>query len=295
MTRKLLDNISRAALKSLLYEVSLSPKPGLVDRFDNGAHDDMTFQTFIDSALSLAPFFESYLTIGFDTSDQSPQAVFQQLRQTGIAAEKAMFTVTKGINTHKGVNFSLAVILGATGRWLAQTGRNLTKDYRFSKEDSCAIGQVAAELCSDVLAMDLKDLETKKHLSYGERLYLDYGITGPRGEASAGFPTVITKALPFLRHEIQQRGPKDDVQLKLLLYLMTFVEDGNLIHRGGIAAWQTVKKEAAQLLDHHLSDAALKKAISEYNTILINRHLSPGGSADLLALTLFFAFLEELI
>ncbi|MEQ9809971.1 triphosphoribosyl-dephospho-CoA synthase CitG [Streptococcus jiangjianxini] len=295
MTRKLIDNISHAALKSLLYEVSLSPKPGLVDRFDNGAHDDMTFQTFIDSALSLAPFFESYLTIGFDTVDQSPQKAFQQLRQTGIAAEKAMFIVTKGINTHKGVNFSLAVILGATGRWLAQNKISLDEDYRFSPEDSLAICQVTTELCSEILAMDLKNLATKKHLSYGERLYLDYGITGPRGEASAGFPTVIRKALPFLRHEMKQRGPKEEVQLKLLLYLMTFVEDGNLIHRGGIEAWQKVKKEAAQLLKQNLSGTSLNNAMSDYNSILVSRHLSPGGSADLLALTLLFAFLEELI
>ncbi len=57
MTKAVLTSISQLALKALLYEVSLSPKPGLVDRFDNGAHDDMSFMTFIDSMIALSPFF----------------------------------------------------------------------------------------------------------------------------------------------------------------------------------------------------------------------------------------------
>lgn len=295
MTKELLTTISQAALKSLLYEVSLSPKPGLVDRFDNGAHTDMCFQTFIDSSLALAPFFEVYVSTGFEMSSQTPQETFKQLRDIGIKAEDAMFTATKGINTHKGVNFSLAVILGATGRWLAQKNIALNQPYHFSPQNMTAICQVAAELCSDVLTMDLQDLTRKKRLSYGEKLFLDYGITGPRGEASAGFPSITQKALPYFRNLLTYEHNLETAQLQLLLYLMTFVEDGNLIHRGGIGEWQTVKKEAKQLLDQDLTEDQLKKALSDYNTILINRHLSPGGSADLLAITLFFAFLEELI
>ena len=295
MTKELLTTISQVALKSLLYEVSLSPKPGLVDRLDNGAHDDMSFQTFIDSSLALAPFFEVYVSRGFDMSSQTPQETFKHLRDIGIKVEDAMFTATKGINTHKGVNFSLAVILGATGRWLAQKNIALNKPYHFSPQDVTAICQISAELCSDVLTMDLQDLTRKKSLSYGEKLYLDYGITGPRGEASAGFPSITQKALPYFRNLLTYGHNLETAQLQLLLYLMTFVEDGNLIHRGGIEEWQTVKKEAKQLLDQDLTEDQLKKALSDYNTILINRHLSPGGSADLLAITLFFAFLEELI
>lgn len=295
MTKKLLTTISQAALKSLLYEVSLSPKPGLVDRFDNGAHDDMCFQTFIDSSLALAPFFEVYVSTGFNMSSQTPQETFKHLRDIGIKVEDAMFTATKGINTHKGVNFSLAVILGATGRWLAQKNIALNQPYHFSPQDVTAICQVAAELSSDVLTMDLQDLTRKKRLSYGEKLFLDYGITGPRGEANAGFPSITQKALPYFKDLIIHGHNLEKVQLQLLLYLMTFVEDGNLIHRGGIQAWQTVQEEAKQLLDQDLTEDQLKKALSDYNTTLINRHLSPGGSADLLAITLFFAFLEELI
>lgn len=295
MTKELLTTISQAALKSLLYEVSLSPKPGLVDRLDNGAHDDMGFQTFIDSSLALAPFFEVYVSTGFEMSSQTPQETFKHLRDIGIKVEDAMFTATKGINTHKGVNFSLAVILGATGRWLAQKNITLDQSYHFSPQDVMAICQVTAELCSDVLTMDLQDLTRKKKLSYGEKLFLDYGITGPRGEASAGFPSITQKALPYFRNLLTYGHNLETAQLQLLLYLMTFVEDGNLIHRGGIQAWQTVQEEAKQLLDQDLTEDQLKKALSDYNTILINRHLSPGGSADLLAITLFFAFLEELI
>lgn len=38
------------AYKSLIYEVSISPKPGLVTSISNGSHSDMDFNTFVASA-----------------------------------------------------------------------------------------------------------------------------------------------------------------------------------------------------------------------------------------------------
>lgn len=76
---------------------------------------------------------------------------------------------------------------------------------------------------------------------------------------------------------------------------MSFVEDGNLIHRGGIEAWKGVKADMRLLLQQDLSTTDLRSALSSYNQCLINQHLSPGGSADLLALSFYFAFLEGLL
>lgn len=292
MTKKVFDDISRLALKALLYEVSLSPKPGLVDQLDNGAHDDMSFLTFVDSALALAPFFKVYLDIGFYHAKEDPSLIFERLRASGIEAEQAMFSATKGVNTHKGVNFSLALLLGATGMYLADQPQLLDHVTAFTEEDSLAICQLVKPLTAHLLETDFGSLDLKKELTYGEKLFLDYGIKGPRGEASEGYPTIAHKALPFLRKSLRSTD-QETAQLQLLVYLMSIVEDGNLIHRGGIKAWQQVKQDMQLLHNSSLSTADLKAALSAYNDKLIQKHLSPGGTADLLVLSLYFAFLEN--
>lgn len=285
---------SGIATKALLYEVSLSPKPGLVDRFDDGAHRDMTFSTFIDSTMALAPFFEKYISLGYQMADEPPLALFNALRDLGIKAEQAMFEATGGINTHKGVDFSLAVLLGATGAYLKNHPELLKNPKRFSEDDTKVICQISSSLCCHLIETDLSHLSEKKELTYGEKLYLDYGIKGPRGEASEGFPTLTEKALPFFREKLKQND-KELAQLQLLLYLMTFVEDGNIIHRGGIESWQQVKVDCQNMHAAHLTKSELVHQLSIYNDILISRNLSPGGTADLLALTFYFAMLEGIL
>ncbi|MGT2756816.1 triphosphoribosyl-dephospho-CoA synthase CitG [Streptococcus ovuberis] len=291
MTDRRLHYFSQMATKALLYEISLSPKPGLVDRFDNGAHQDMTFSTFIDSILALAPHFCMFLQIGFDYSGEDFRQLFELLRQQGIKAEQDMFLATNGINTHKGANFSLAVLLGATGVHLRKHPHFLDDPSLFSVSDSTAICQTAAKMCHHLLEADFSQLASKKELSYGEKLYLRYGIKGPRGEAADGFPTLRNQALPFFREKLNHKDA-ELAQLQLLTYLMSLVEDGNLIHRGGLEAWETVKEECSALLQQTLDKIAFIQQLKQYNALLISRHLSPGGSADLLALTFYFAFLE---
>lgn len=294
MSEELLQYFSQMGTKALFYEIALSPKPGLVDRFDDGSHKDMNFSTFIDSSLALAPHFFSYLKAGFDHVGDNPRQLFDQLRSLGIKAEQDMFSATEGVNTHKGVNFSLAVLLGATGFYLKKHPKLLENPQLFSESDTIAICRLVAPICQHLIETDLGHLSSKKELTYGEKLYLEHGIKGPRGEASEGFPTLTEKALPFLRERLKQ-GDKELAQLQLLLYLMTFVEDGNLIHRGGIEAWQQVKTECQSLHQLNLSKKELIHQLSLYNDSLIFRHLSPGGSADLLALTFFFAMLEGIL
>ncbi|MGT2935482.1 triphosphoribosyl-dephospho-CoA synthase CitG [Streptococcus castoreus] len=294
MTNTKLIPISQFALKALLYEVSLSPKPGLVDRFDNGAHDDMTFSTFVDSAIALSPFFQAYLEIGFDHADKEPLLLFNRLRNLGKKADQAMFAATDGINTHKGLNFSMALLLGATGCYLAKK-KNLLKNLeKFTKEDTIAICDLVKPMTTHLIQADLSHLSSKQELTYGEQLFLSYGIKGPRGEASEGFPTLTKQALPFFRQIVKQTDSETSQHL-LLVYLMSIVEDGNLIHRGGIESWKNIQREMKHLFQQQLPPQELLSALSAYNELLIQRHLSPGGSADLLALSFYFAFLERLL
>ncbi|MGT2924161.1 triphosphoribosyl-dephospho-CoA synthase CitG [Streptococcus caviae] len=289
-----LEHVSSLAVKALLYELALSPKPGLVDRYDTGAHDDMDFYTFTDSIMALEPFFRLYIQTGWTYHNEAPHELFHRLRLLGLKAESAMFAATHGINTHKGVNFSLALLLGATGAYLAKHPHLLQEKTCFSSADTQAVCTLAADMTKELVEEDLSHLEKKSELTHGERLFLEHGIKGPRGEAAGGYASLTQKALPFLRQELAKGKDHHTVQLQLLLYLMTFVEDGNLIHRGGIAAWKTVKEESKSLLETTPS-ADLPNQMTVYNQKLIERHLSPGGSADLLSLTFYFAFLENLL
>lgn len=285
MNKALSQKVTTAAEKALLYEVSLSPKPGLVDRLSNGAHQDMDFYLFVDSVLALAPFFNDYLTAGL-VHHGTPMELFTELRRIGQQAETAMFKATNGVNTHKGANFSLAVILGATGLHLQ------THSLPLTAKDSEKILQLSADLTRDLIENDFKNVAKKSELTHGEKLYLEKGIIGIRGEAAQGYPALGQLLLPFLRQN--RKLPKEELLLRAMLLLMSEIEDGNILHRGGYEAWQQVKNETRQFHLDQLGPEELIAALTDYDRLLIQRNLSPGGTADLLALGIYFALLEEI-
>lgn len=277
--------IGQYAEKALLVEVALTPKPGLVDRRTNGAHTDMDFYTFIDSIVSLTPFFPLYIEAGFTHANKLTQ-LFSVLRQIGQKAEEKMLQATHGVNTHKGANFSFALLLGATGVHL-KNGACLP----FTAIDTREILALSATIAKEVLLKDFQNLTKKKQLSHGEKLYLDYGILGIRGEAINGYPS-LALLLDFLRGQTEP-----DTELRLLqalIFLMSKTEDGNLLHRGGIQAWKQVKKECSLIHQKNPKKEQLITELIAYDKILTARNLSPGGSADLLALGIYFSLLEGL-
>ncbi|MEI5992909.1 triphosphoribosyl-dephospho-CoA synthase CitG [Candidatus Enterococcus mansonii] len=282
--------ISALALQSLVFEASLSPKPGLVDPKSSGAHFDMTYFTFIDSSAALAPFLTEYVSIGM-THKGSPSDLFSKIRNLGQQAEKTMLTATKGINTHKGANFSFALLLSATGKIIQDHHLSLP----FSEKETTAIFTYVKDMTKGLLSKDFANLAQKERLSYGEKLYLEHGIIGIRGEAEAGYPTLQKIALPFLRSH--QKNEQHQTFLLLLLHLMAKIEDSNLINRGGVNAWKKVQNQANELLETFSINSSineLEQALTCFDQELTKAHLSPGGAADLLALSYFFAQLEHL-
>ena len=262
--------LAKVATDALLQEVNLAPKPGLVDPISTGAHQDMTKDTFYKSIDALRPYLLAYAKAG-ENHNGTPLDLFNELRSLGKQAEDAMMAVTNHINTHKGANFSFALILGAT----AHTKGNIPEALHY-----CHL------MTRHLIEVDFANLDQKEHLSYGEKLFIEHGITGIRGEAATGYPS-LAKALDYY-NTLNTHTPRHR-DLLLLLYLMTFVEDGNLIHRGGIDAYKKVQQEAKLLFDEAqtLSEEELVSKLEDYDNVLIERNLSPGGSADLLSLTFF--------
>lgn len=93
------------AAEALRMEAELTPKPGLVDEADPGAHDDMDISTFRESATALEDYFVEVERLGTD---------LPALREAGLRAEQSMYAATGGVNTHKGAIYSLGLLV-ATG------------------------------------------------------------------------------------------------------------------------------------------------------------------------------------
>lgn len=276
------ENIALNAVKALLYEVTTTPKPGLVDPASAGAHPDMDAFMFIDSALSLQKYFTVCATHGSEFSGDDLRELFGQIRTVGVQAERVMFSATNNVNTHKGAVFSLGVVVTAYA-------------YQINHPE-LTIMEIVQRMLTDLTKNDFAGVESKTDadLTAGEREYLKYGITGIRGEAEAGFPTVFSWGIPALK---LAHGTTNQ---KLLTVLMTIVQhsvDTNLIKRAGtdeIISWVQAQADRFFELGGSTTDQGMQLLI-ELDQTFTDRMLSLGGSADLLILTIFIGLQENII
>lgn len=277
------------AILSLKEEIRLSPKPGLVDRFDNGSHTDMDCDLLVVSANSLRKSFERYLMCGC-AHEGDHESLFKKARQIGVVAETEMFSATAGVNTHKGANFSFGLVLSALG---TQMRRQNTKHWDL--EELKKLLSLAGKMVNTTVEKDFSCLPHKKNLSYGEKLFKEYGLRGIRGQAADGYPLVAHTSLPVLCRLHAQGWDKERAYLQTLFHLMVETEDSNILGRGGIAGLRWVRQIACAFLDDGgCSQANYQGRICEINTLFKKKNLSPGGSADLLALTIFLGKLAKI-
>lgn len=277
--------ISELAVKSMLFEVSATPKPGLVDRHNAGAHKDMNFYTFMESCAALGHTFYRCGQIGHEFQGETLKELMNALRPVGVEAEKRMFKATKGINTHKGLIFSLGIIAAAAGLQYRETQR-LPLDI----DELC---NKIKEMTRGIVERELAVRKTDDSLTYGEKLYQRYGIKGIRGEVESGFHTVRTHALPILQQLISRDQDINDALVQVLLHLMVVTEDSNVLGRHDWETLEYVKSSARRVLaiGGIFSEEGRKKII-EMDRDFIRRNISPGGSADLLAVALMLYFLS---
>lgn len=278
------QQVVNAALQALLYEVSVTPKPGLVDPASVGAHDDMDVFTFIDSAITLRPYFEAVYqqAINFDKRDLS--GLFEQIRPLGITAEQEMFAATNNVNTHKGAIFSLGILVAATG----------VLERQKIPYDTTKLMMVVEKMLTHLLKNDFADLSAKKELTAGEKQFLQYGKGGIREEAAAGYPTVIKVALPYLR---RNNGTRNQRLLNTLMLIVKSSQDSNLIKRAGsvnVLPWVKEKVDFFFSLGGSQTEGG-RLYLEQLDNLFIEKNLSLGGSADLLILTIYCALLEGIL
>lgn len=273
------ETIARQATRALLFEVTTTPKPGLVDRRNTGSHRDMDSFTFMSSAAALYPYFKKCAAQGLrDAAEARPAAdTFAALRPLGRQAESAMLAATNGVNTHKGAIFSIGIAAAALGRLDAERRR-----------DPAAVLAECAAMTAGLVSRDYANLTNAK--TAGQRFYLEYGITGVRGQAEAGFPAVRNVGLPTLETGLKQGLGNDRAGAAALLAMLCADDDTNMLARGGRdEQLRTTNEVAALLAEHPYPDA---ETLERLDDDFIRKNLSPGGSADLLALCWLLHFFK---
>lgn len=271
--------IAHLATQALQAELDTTPKPGLVDKDNNGAHRDMDHALMQLSINTLHPYFVRLALLGFADTLPSHAAI----RDTGIEAEKAMLAATNGVNTHKGALFSmgLAVVAAAYEEKKAAANkeeRGKEKERgkeREKREDSQVPIESPALLASpaplenleslaplESLASPLSSLQlTIKSLAasfpdtsgtHGSKAkQLSNGTTTIKGaldNAREGYEKLFAEWLPFYN---ERRKSHDAHALhKTLLRIMCDLDDTNVIYRTNVATAEEVKQEARALLDN---------------------------------------------
>ena len=274
-------NIATLATKALLYEVSISPKAGLVSRLSNGSHKDMNFYTFINSSLALHNYFLNCFDYGQEKLFSCPN-FFKNLRELGKVAEKEMYEATKGINTHKGTIFSMGILLAV-----------LSVHLKENKEiDLKVLSEKIKEMCKPLL----NELEDADNIStYGEKAYKEYHLTGARGLAISGYEIVLLDGINKLK-DFCKTLDFETACILLLFYYMSVLDDTNIVNRANIATLKEVQILSKELFEENkktLEKESIKNSMSKLNDIFIEKNISAGGSADLLILTIFIHLLTD--
>ena len=251
------ERLARAAHDSLMDELYTTPKPGLVDMNNNGAHSDMDVRLFEKSADALAPYFEDAARLGME------RCGIAQLRGRGRAAEMEMFAATDGVNTHKGLIYSMGLLLAGMGRSLAEDGSCIDHAAELAREDAGA--QLEKTLAAPV--------------TNGGAVYKKYGARGATGEAAAGFPDAL---YCLDRLALYRKSGCAEAGALALCDCMASLEDTNLLHRGGREGLEYVRQESGRISGMPVDKRV--DALCGLDSELISRRLSPGGSADMLAL-----------
>ena len=246
--------VAHATTVALQQELDLTPKPGLVDRHDSGAHTDMDYNLMQHSIQALRPYFaELALLACHDTVD-----VAEMLR-IGREGEAAMLQATHGVNTHKGALFALGLSVTAAVH-LLHNGTQLSLSALQQGIQSLALMVPAAQD------------------THGQRAVAGYHVRGALAEAQEGYLKLFTEWLIYLK----EHGHEDHALHRLLLLIMSTLDDTNILHRKGPDAAETVKQEARQLFN----DFSIQ-ALTDMNGRFIAENISPGGAADMLSLTVF--------
>lgn len=271
--------IGHLASMALQAELDTTPKPGLVDRNDNGAHRDMDHALMQRSIKALHPYFVRLAKLGF--TDKQP--CHDEIVHIGIEAEREMFKATGGVNTHKGALFSigLAAVALAGEAFCRITQAEGCGTMAYDDVNSKQIQSLSNSIAS------LARLFPDTNGTHGSKAKANNILKGALDNAREGYTQLFKAWLPFY---IDRIAEGDNYALhKTLLRIMCDLDDTNIVYRTSMETMQEVKTEARQMLDTSRNIVNFEAALQAMNTDYIHRNISPGGSADMLSLVVFLS------
>lgn len=255
-------DIADEAVAALLEEVELTPKPGLVDMANNGSHLDLNLPLMRESAVGLHDTFYQIAMLQY--GERPTIQLREQFGKIGRIGEERMFSITNNINTHKGAIWSIGLICAAIAR----------------RKGDISFPQVlddAAELAK------IPDRMIPNQITNGSVVKRKYGVQGAREEAQYGFPHIRKYGYPIYEEARLTHNPID-AKLITLLSLISNLNDTCIVHRGGLEALAFAQRKTHDIIQD-FSIELVNILDKEFQKIWI----SPGGSADLLATTLFIS------
>lgn len=271
---KIINKLSENATKALLYEISLTPKPGLVDFENCGSHTDMDFQMFLNSTSALSIFWKEFSTLGINYQKDLKYAL-PEIREIGLRAEIAMFESTNGVNTQKGLIFLLGLSVFSSG-YILQNNNSVNEN---------SIQETIKSIARNLIKNEL-DVSTTSS-THGTEVFKKYGLkgAGARYQAQFGFPIIFDEILPFLLVNLNNKTllnkiETDKILTEALVLIIKNLDDTNVMYRKGIEVAEELKTMAGDVL----------KGKQTYNSLCdfcLDKNISPGGAADMLAISLF--------
>lgn len=269
-TLQYLRKIRNCAIQSLWHELITYPKPGLVSLIDSGSHQDMDWNTFYSSIMSLRHYFFNISSLGFEG------ASFGQLRLAGVDAETRMMKATCGVNTHRGAIFNLGMLAAAAAHQYKSDDAHLT------------LGDIAVKVWGSELVM-----HCRKKNSHGDKVLSTYRVGGAIEEVLAGYPSIYRLGLPVYRNVLETTSSHRLACIQTFFTLLAHVQDTNLLYRGGSSGLNKTQALAKQFLAEGGIHADRWDVLAEsIHRQLVEWGLSPGGSADLLSACLFVHQIE---
>lgn len=267
------------AVDALIAEVNLTPKPALVDQRSSGAHDDLTLALMQRSAHSLQPMFFKMAQAAFQHRTCS-LALREAIGEIGRAGEAVMLQTTGGVNTHRGAIWALGLMVTAAAL------ESLTRKS-FSAIELC-------ELAGKIAQFEDRFIPQQALISHGQQVQKTLGISGAKFQAQQGFPAIIHFGLPTLYKSRLAQGNEITARVDALLAMMTTLNDTCVLYRAGAAGLKRMQQGAQRVLDlGGYSTVAGQHTFNVLEQDLLGLRASPGGVADLLAVTLFIDRVEQ--
>ena len=263
--------VAHLATRALKAELNTTPKPGLVDTHDSGAHRDMDHALMMRSIRAMHPYFVRLATLGYD-SPQLP--AHDEIVCIGIEAEKAMFNSTGGVNTYKGALFSMGLAVTAA-TYIIGRGEVATTTHGKEYVPNSLLSTTIIQLANGFPDTSGTHGSRAKQLAQA-----GCKLKSALDNAREGYSQLFGEWLPF--YETRIKGDDSYVKHKTLLRIMCDLDDTNIVYRTDYDTMLQVKTEARRLLEDFT-----EAGIEDMNRDFVSRNISPGGSADMLALVVF--------